>query len=111
MDIKQATGYAKSMITKFGMSENLGLICYGDEGEEVFIGRDLAHARGYADSTAAKIDEEVKKVVDDCYVKAKDIINKNMEILHSCAKLLIEKEKITQEEFEALFDSNEDIDA
>ena len=69
-DIKQATSYAKSMITKFGMSDNLGLICYGDDDEEVFIGRDLAHARGYADSTAAKIDEEVKKVVDDCYAKA-----------------------------------------
>ena len=106
-DIKQVTSYAKSMITKFGMSDNLGLICYGDEDEEVFIGRDLAHARGYADSTAAKIDEEVKKVVDECYAKAKDIINENIEVLHSCAKLLIEKEKITQAEFEALFDSEE----
>ena len=106
-DIKQVTSYAKSMITKFGMSDNLGLICYGDEDEEVFIGRDLAHARGYADSTAAKIDEEVKKVVDECYAKAKDIINENIEVLHSCAKLLIEKEKITQAEFEALFDSVE----
>ena len=110
-DIKQATSYAKSMITKFGMSDNLGLICYGDDDEEVFIGRDLAHARGYADSTAAKIDEEVKKVVDDCYVKAKDIINKNIEILHSCAKLLIEKEKITQAEFEALFEVESDVEA
>lgn len=109
-DIKQATSYAKSMITKFGMSDNLGLICYGDDDEEVFIGRDLAHARGYADSTAAKIDEEVKKVVDDCYVKAKDIINKNIEILHSCAKLLIEKEKITQAEFEALFEVESDVE-
>ena len=106
-DIKQVTSYAKSMITKFGMSDNLGLICYGDEDEEVFIGRDLAHARGYADSTAAKIDEEVKKVVDECYAKAKDIINENIEVLHSCANLLIEKEKITQSEFEALFDSEE----
>ncbi|MBQ5916969.1 MAG: ATP-dependent zinc metalloprotease FtsH [Lachnospiraceae bacterium] len=106
-DIKQVTSYAKSMITKFGMSDNLGLICYGDEDEEVFIGRDLAHARGYADSTAAKIDEEVKKVVDECYTKAKDIINENIEVLHSCANLLIEKEKITQSEFEALFDSEE----
>ena len=107
-DIKQATSYAKSMITKFGMSDNLGLICYGDDDEEVFIGRDLAHARGYADSTAAKIDEEVKKVVDECYAKAKDIINKNIDILHSCAKLLIEKEKITQAEFEALFEEKVD---
>ena len=103
-DIKQVTSYAKSMITKFGMSDNLGLICYGDEDEEVFIGRDLAHARGYADSTAAKIDEEVKKVVDECYAKAKDLINQNIDVLHSCAKLLIEKEKITQAEFEALFE-------
>lgn len=110
-DIKQATSYAKSMITKFGMSDNLGLICYGDDDEEVFIGRDLAHARGYADSTAAKIDEEVKKVVDECYAKAKDIINKNIDILHSCAKLLIEKEKITQAEFEALFEEKVDEEA
>ena len=109
-DIKQVTSYAKSMITKFGMSDNLGLICYGDEDEEVFIGRDLAHARGYADSTAAKIDEEVKKVVDECYAKAKDIINENIEVLHSCAKLLIEKEKITQVEFEALFEEKSDIE-
>ena len=109
-DIKQVTSYAKSMITKFGMSDNLGLICYGDEDEEVFIGRDLAHARGYADSTAAKIDEEVKKVVDECYAKAKDIINENIEVLHSCAKLLIEKEKITQAEFEALFEVKSDIE-
>ena len=109
-DIKQVTSYAKSMITKFGMSDNLGLICYGDEDEEVFIGRDLAHARGYADSTAAKIDEEVKKVVDECYAKAKDIINENIEVLHSCAKLLIEKEKITQAEFEALFEEKSDIE-
>ena len=109
-DIKQVTSYAKSMITKFGMSDNLGLICYGDEDEEVFIGRDLAHARGYADSTAAKIDEEVKKVVDECYIKAKDIINENIHILHSCANLLIEKEKITQSEFEALFETKSDIE-
>ena len=110
-DIKQATSYAKSMITKFGMSDNLGLICYGDDDEEVFIGRDLAHARGYADSTAAKIDEEVKKVVDDCYAKAKDIINEKIDILHSCAKLLIEKEKITQAEFEALFEADSNTEA
>ena len=109
-DIKQVTSYAKSMITKFGMSDNLGLICYGDEDEEVFIGRDLAHARGYADSTAAKIDEEVKKVVDECYAKAKDIINENIEVLHSCAKLLIEKEKITQAEFEGLFNTKSEIE-
>lgn len=103
-DIKQATNYAKSMVTKFGMSDNLGLICYGDEDEEVFIGRDLAHARGYADSTAARIDEEVKRIVDECYGKAKALIEEHRNILDKCAELLIEKEKIGQAEFEALFD-------
>lgn len=103
-DIKQATGYAKSMVTKFGMSDNLGLICYGDEDEEVFIGRDLAHARGYADSTAAKIDDEVKKIVDECYGKAKALIEEHRDVLDKCAELLIEKEKIGQTEFEALFE-------
>ena len=103
-DIKQATSYAKSMVTKFGMSDSLGLICYGDDDDEVFIGRDLAHARGHADSTAAKIDEEVKQIVDDCYAKAKAIILEHKDVLEKCANLLIEKEKIYQEEFEALFD-------
>ena len=103
-DIKQATSYAKSMVTKFGMSDSLGLICYGDDDDEVFIGRDLAHARGHADSTAAKIDEEVKQIVDDCYAKAKAIIVEHKDVLEKCANLLMEKEKIYQEEFEALFD-------
>ena len=107
-DIKQATSYAKSMVTKFGMSDALGLICYGDEDDEVFIGRDLAHARGNADSTAAKIDEEVKRIVDECYAKAKAIIIEHKDVLERCANLLIEKEKIYQAEFEALFQNEEE---
>jgi cell division protease FtsH len=105
-DIKQATAMAKAMVTKFGMTESLGLICYGDDDDEVFIGRDLAHARGHADSTAAKIDEEVKKIVDECYAKAKAIIVEHKDVLEKCAELLIEKEKIYQAEFEALFEKD-----
>ena len=109
-DIKQATNYAKSMVTRFGMSDSLGLICYGDDDDEVFIGRDLAHARGNADSTAAKIDEEVKRIVDDCYAKAKAIIIEHKDVLERCANLLMEKEKIYQLEFESLFEANETDD-
>ncbi len=104
-DIKQATATAKAMVTKYGMSDKLGLIAYGDEEDEVFIGRDLAHARGYADNTASMIDEEVKSIVDDCYKKAKAIIEEHKDVLEACANLLIEKEKIGREEFEALFES------
>ena len=107
-DIKQATAYAKAMVTKFGMSEELGLIAYGDDEEEVFIGRDIGHGRGYAEETASKIDSEVKRIVDECYCNAKDIIMQNRDVLEKCAKLLMEKEKISQEEFEALFDKTED---
>ena len=107
-DIKQATAYAKAMVTKFGMSEELGLIAYGDDEEEVFIGRDIGHGRGYAEETASKIDSEVKRIVDECYRNAKDIIMQNRDVLEKCAKLLMEKEKISQEEFEALFDKTED---
>lgn len=103
-DIKQATSTAKSMVTKYGMSEKLGLICYGDDDDEVFIGRDLAHTRGYADGTAAEIDAEVKKIVTSCYEKAKEIIIEHRDVLEKSAKLLIEKEKIGREEFEALFE-------
>ena len=109
-DIKQATNYAKSMVTRFGMSDSLGLICYGDDDDEVFIGRDLAHARGNADSTAAKIDEEVKRIVDECYAKAKEIIVEHKDVLERCANLLMEKEKIYQAEFESLFEKNESND-
>lgn len=103
-DIKQATSTAKSMVTKYGMSEKLGLICYGDDDDEVFIGRDLAHTRGYADNTAAEIDAEVKKIVTNCYEKAKAIIIEHRDVLEKSAQLLIEKEKIGREEFEALFE-------
>lgn len=104
-DIKQATSIAKSMVTKYGMSDKLGLINYGDDQDEVFIGRDLAHARGYADNTASLIDSEVKRIVDECYIKAKKIIEDYKAILYKCADLLIEKEKIGKDEFEALFEA------
>lgn len=115
-DIKQATAAAKSMVTKYGMSDTLGLICYGDDDDEVFIGRDLAHTRGYADETASAIDNEVKRIVDECYAKAKKIIEDNKDILYKSAELLMEKEKITGAEFEALFeeeknDKETEIDA
>ena len=102
-DIKQATQLAKAMVTKYGMSEHIGLINYDNEDDEVFIGRDLAHARGYGESVAAKIDEEVKRIIDECYEKAKKIIREHEEILNRCADLLLEKEKINREEFEGLF--------
>lgn len=102
-DIKQATQLAKAMVTKYGMSEHIGLINYDNEDDEVFIGRDLAHARGYGESVAAKIDEEVKRIIDECYEKAKKIIREHEEILNRCADLLLEKEKVNREEFEGLF--------
>ena len=93
------------MVTKFGMSEKLGLINYDNDEDEVFIGRDLAHAsRGYGEAVAGTIDEEVKRIIDECYANAKSIIQKYDRVLHACADLLLEKEKITREEFEALFD-------
>lgn len=102
-DIKQATGIAKDMVMKYGMSENVGLINYDSEDNEVFIGRDLAHTRGYGENVAGLIDMEVKRIIDECYRKAKDILNENEKILHSCADLLLVKEKIGRAEFEALF--------
>ncbi len=103
-DIKQATGLAKSMVTKFGMSEAVGLISYDDDSDEVFIGRDLAHAsRGYGEGVATVIDQEVKRIIDECYSRARHIITKYDDVLHSCAELLLEKEKISREEFESLF--------
>ncbi len=106
-DIKRATKIARSMVTRYGMSENIGVICYedGDE-DEVFIGRDLAHAKNHSEAIAGEIDKEVKAIIDDCYKKAEKIIRENMDILHSCAALLIEKEKINRDEFEALFNIN-----
>ena len=103
-DIKQATALAKSMVTKFGMSEELGLINYDQDNEEVFVGRDFGHpSRGYGEEVASKIDREVKRIIDECYAKAKDIIKEYHNVLEACTKLLLEKEKITSEEFEALF--------
>ena len=102
-DIKQATNLARNMVTKYGFSKNIGMIHYGDDEEEVFIGRDLAHAKNFSDSTAKLIDEEVKKIIDECYEKAVKILRDNEQILHKCANLLLEKEKIGRTEFEELF--------
>ena len=103
-DIKQATGLAKSMVVKFGMSDEIGLVSYDNENDEVFIGRDLAHtSRGYGESVATVIDKEVKRIIDECYARAKQIIEEHEDVLHACAELLLEKEKISREEFEALF--------
>ena len=106
-DIKQATAIAKSMITKFGMSERLGLINYDNDSDEVFIGRDFGHtSRGYGEKVAGAIDEEVKRIIDECYLKARAIIKEYHPVLEECAQLLLEKEKITRSEFEALFENN-----
>ncbi len=107
-DIKQATGIARSMVTKFGMSEKLGLINYDSDSDEVFIGRDLVHTqRGYGEDVAGTIDQEIKRIIDECYQRARNIIRKYHQVLSDCAQLLLEKEKITREEFEALFDGLE----
>lgn len=105
-DIKQATKLARDMITKYGMSENVGLVCYSDDDEEVFIGRDLAHHRSYSEGIAAEIDAEVKRIISDAYDKAKQMIMENRDVLDKCAELLLEKEKISREEFEELFVQN-----
>ena len=102
-DIKKATKVARRMVTRFGMSENIGVICYDDDDDEVFIGRDLAHTKGHSEAIAGEIDKEVKAIVDDCYARAKAIILEKEKVLHSCAELLLQKEKIGREEFEALF--------
>lgn len=103
-DIKHATKVARSMVTRYGMSENIGVINYSDDDDEVFIGRDLAHAKKYSEAISGEIDKEVKAIIDDCYRKAKEIIIEHTEVLHKCAELLLEKEKINRAEFEALFD-------
>ena len=102
-DIKQATGIARAMVTQYGMSEKVGMINYGSDEDEVFIGRDLAHAKSYGEAVATVIDEEVKRIIDECYQKAKAIIMEHEGVLHSCSQLLLVKEKIGQEEFEKLF--------
>ena len=103
-DIKKATKVARAMVTRFGMSENIGVINYDENDNEVFIGRDLAHTRSHSEAIAGEIDAEVKSIIDDCYKKAKEIIMQHENVLHSCAKLLLEKEKINRQEFEALFE-------
>ncbi|MDD7389661.1 MAG: ATP-dependent zinc metalloprotease FtsH [Lachnospiraceae bacterium] len=105
-DIKQATASARDMVTKYGMSESLGMINYSSDDDEVFIGRDLAHTRSYSESVASRIDEEVKSIVDTCYEKARRILEDNRDVLEKSAQLLMEKEKITREEFEALFEQD-----
>lgn len=102
-DIKQATNLARAMVMQYGMSEKVGMICYGGDDDEVFIGRDLAHTRSYGEETASLIDEEVKRIIDESYAHAKKIIEEHIDVLHSCAALLVEKEKIGREEFESLF--------
>ena len=103
-DIKQATAMAKAMVTKYGMSDDVGMICYDDD-EEVFIGRDLGHTRGYSENVAARIDSEVKRILDECSNKARQMIRENEDVLYRCAELLLEKEKIGRSEFEALFEA------
>lgn len=107
-DIKKATKEARAMVTRYGFSDNIGVINYDEEDNEVFIGRDLAHTRSHSEAVANEIDIEVKAIIDDCYKKAKDIILENERILHSCAALLLEREKIGRAEFEALFESEEE---
>ncbi len=106
-DIQKATKTARNMVTRYGMSEKLGVINYENDDDEVFIGKDLAHAKSHSELISGKIDTEVKDIVDDCYRKAKEIILEHMDVLNKCAELLLEKEKIGREEFEALFDNRE----
>ena len=102
-DIKKATKEARRMVTRYGMSDNIGVICYDSDDDEVFIGKDLAHAKSHSEAISGEIDREVKAIIDECYIKAKDLILEHVQVLHSCAELLLQKEKIGQEEFEALF--------
>ena len=104
-DIKQATKMAKAMVTRYGMSENVGLICYDNDDDEVFIGRDLAHAKAHSELVSGEIDREIHRIIDECYAKAKALILENSDVLHKSAQLLLEKEKVTREEFEALFEN------
>ena len=107
-DIKKATKTARRMVTRYGMSDHIGVICYDDDDDEVFIGKDLAHAKAHSEEISGEIDKEVKSIIDDCYTKAKNIILQHEDVLHSCAQLLLEKEKITREEFESLFQPKTD---
>ena len=103
-DIKKATQIAKKMVTRYGMSENVGVICYDDDDDEVFIGRDLAHAKAHSELVSGEIDREIRRIIDECYAKAKALILENGDVLHKSAQLLLEKEKISRAEFEALFE-------
>jgi cell division protease FtsH len=102
-DIKVATKTARSMITRYGFSDAIGMVNYDNDDDEVFIGRDLAHTRSYSENVANRIDDEVRAIIDDCYTEAKKILTENRRIMESCANLLMEKERISREEFEALF--------
>ena len=102
-DIKQATSMARSMVVKYGMSEKIGMINYETEGDEVFIGRDLGHTKNYGENVASVIDSEVKRIIDECYDKARTMILEHVDVLHKCTELLMEREKIGQEEFAQLF--------
>jgi len=106
-DIRQATRAARAMVTRYGFSDKVGEICYDNDDDEVFIGRDLAHAKSYSDEVAATIDSEVKRIIDECYARGEKILNEYKDILDKTAELLLEKERITREEFEALFDNSE----
>lgn len=108
-DIKRATSTARAMVMQYGMSDKLGLITYGDDGDEVFIGRDLAHARSYSEEVAKEIDKEVHDIIDRCHADARKIISQHMDVLHKCAALLLEKEKIQRDEFEALFTAKNEM--
>jgi len=104
-DIKMATKTARAMVTRYGFSEAIGMVNYEQNEDEVFIGRDWGQTKYYSEHIAMKIDEEVRKIIDDCYAEAKRILNENRDVLDACAELLIAKERITREEFEALFES------
>jgi len=107
-DIKVATRQARDMVTRYGFSDSIGLICYADDDDEVFIGKDMAKTRSYSEKIANEIDEEVRRIVNECYLRAKQLLNDHLDVLHRCAKLLIQKERITREEFEALFSERTD---
>ena len=104
-DIKKATKIARRMVTRYGMTDNVGIICYDDDDDAVFIGRDLAHAKSHSEIVAGEIDREVKSIIDSCYAKAKQLILDHKQVLDQCAELLLDKERLSREEFEALFEA------
>jgi len=106
-DLKQATAIARSMVMKYGMSDSLGLVAYDEDEDAVFIGRDLAHTKGYSEEVAKQIDSEIKRILSECHDNARKIIEEHEAVLHSCAELLLEKEKIHRDEFEKLFEAEE----